>query len=68
MFIMSFILTANGRAPLEPYYGRYIGNFTEFAHKIMVRLSFCSLKFNPHIHLDALQHAHGKCYAMFSLF
>lgn len=43
MFIMSFILTANGRAPLEPYYGRYIGNFTEFAHKIMVRVFFFAL-------------------------
>lgn len=55
MFIMSFILTANGRAPLEPYYGRYIGNFTEFAHKIMVRVFFCSLKLNPHILFTSMQ-------------
>lgn len=33
-----FLFLANGRAPLEPYYGRYIGNFTEFAHKIKVNL------------------------------
>lgn len=30
---------AKGRAPLEPYYGRYIGPFTEFAHKIKVQLN-----------------------------
>lgn len=24
------------RAPVEPYYGRYIGPFTEFAHGITV--------------------------------
>lgn len=37
--LVIFLLPANGRAPLEPYYGRYIGNFTEFAHKIKVCLS-----------------------------
>lgn len=30
------MFTAKARAPLEPYYGRYIGPFTEFAHKIKV--------------------------------
>ncbi|XP_055306953.1 protein Skeletor, isoforms B/C isoform X1 [Sitodiplosis mosellana] len=34
IFATICISHANGRAPLEPYYGRYIGNFTEFAHKI----------------------------------
>lgn len=33
------LLLAKGRAPLEPYYGRYIGPFTEFAHKIKVKIS-----------------------------
>lgn len=41
MILISFplfqnMLLAKGRAPLEPYYGRYIGPFTEFAHKIKV--------------------------------
>ncbi|XP_017488069.1 PREDICTED: protein Skeletor, isoforms B/C-like [Rhagoletis zephyria] len=28
------MVTASGRAPPEPYYGRYIGQFTNFAHGI----------------------------------
>lgn len=43
MMILTFFsfqntFSAKGRAPLEPYYGRYIGPFTEFAHKIKVQL------------------------------
>lgn len=41
---MCFLFLANGRAPLEPYYGRLIGPFTEFAHKIKVHCYwYCSL-------------------------
>lgn len=42
---------ANGRAPLEPYYGRFIGNFTEFAHKIKVHISLlhCLVRFYQQI-------------------
>lgn len=40
-----FPIAANGRAPLEPYYGRYIGNFTEFAHKIKVHFWIIVLNF-----------------------
>lgn len=47
LFVSNFHLTANGRAPLEPYYGRYIGNFTEFAHKIKGIFSFVFFWFRP---------------------
>lgn len=33
----------NARAPPEPYYGRLIGNFTEFAHGIKVTISGYSI-------------------------
>ena len=31
-----FYFSAHGRAPPEPYYGRFIGKFTNFAHGIKV--------------------------------
>lgn len=33
-----FFFSANARAPPEPYYGRYVGIFTDFAHGIKVSL------------------------------
>jgi hypothetical protein len=33
-----FFIGINARAPPEPYYGRLIGSFTEFAHGIKVKL------------------------------
>jgi len=33
-----FFIGINARAPPEPYYGRIIGSFTEFAHGIKVKL------------------------------
>lgn len=40
MFLFLFKkFTVNSRAPLEPYYGRYIGPFTEFGHKIKVTIT-----------------------------
>lgn len=38
--IISSIAVA-GRAPPEPYYGRYIGEFTNFAHGIKVSSHLC---------------------------
>lgn len=35
----------NARAPPEPYYGRAIGQFTDFAHGIKVRIMLRNLKF-----------------------
>lgn len=37
-FPFQYMFVAKGRAPLEPYYGRHIGPFMEFAHKIKVQL------------------------------
>lgn len=35
--LLSILFLANARgAPMEPYYGRLIGDFVEFAHKIKV--------------------------------
>lgn len=36
MYVNLFLIPADGRAPPEPYYGRFIGQFTNFAHGIKV--------------------------------
>ena len=36
-YYIHFFTGINARAPPEPYYGRLIGSFTEFAHGIKVK-------------------------------
>lgn len=49
IFIFPFAsnVAVNSRAPLEPYYGRYIGPFVEFGHKIKVSRHFENISTIP---------------------
>lgn len=40
-YMMAYFIGINARAPPEPYYGRTIGQFTDFAHGIRVKMMSC---------------------------
>lgn len=49
-YICISYFTANGRAPIEPYFGRLIGPFVEFAHHIKVCDSLYNVKIRQNLY------------------